>query len=358
MRKSKKFLLTALAAGMLLVPGMMVSAQEETVVPEPEMPVVNDMSKYLDVETDVFYGNWVAQDGKWWFKGEDGFYPANDIYEIDGVSYGFDESGWMVTGWRYYAKYESWFYFYGDGSLAKGWVYDGSAWYYTSPKSGIMYYDGIYTISGQNYYLYPSGVMAANGWARINYSDSTYFSWCYAAADGALQKGWLWLDGSWYYLNEVGYMARGNYPIDNTRWIFDASGRLSTGGWTNYEYDYIYTNGSRFSGNDWYYANADGTGYNGWLWENGSWYYISQGSMVNGRAYLDPATSKAYFFLESGIMATTPGWHARVYDPRTGEEIVEWYYIKDTSGELYAGGTWEINGKKYSFAENGLCLNP
>lgn len=423
MRKSKKFLLTALAAGMLLAPGMMASAHEEdAVIPEPELPVVNDMSKYMDVANEYFTGTWEydSNAGKWWFKGDDNTYPYNDIFEVDGVSYGFDESGWMVTGWHYYSLYDAWFYFNDNGVMAKGWVNDGGTWYYTDPENGFMYYDGIYTIDGSDYFLQASGAMAANGWALVErLENSGYEFWVYATESGPLKSGWHYENGSWYYLDKeaysVPYMVTSFDEIDGIMYVFDQSGRLSTGGWTSYYYTYMdgtsysmwcYANsdGTAYDGwlkesgnwyyisqglmatgmyyfeeedqtyifdqagrmvyggwtnvrNGWYYANADGTGYDGWLKEDGNWYLIYNGWMANNCPERDFLTGKVYFFPKSGVMATTPGWHAAVYE-YTEPASVDWFYVKDASGELYADGTWEIDGKEYSFDAFGYCLNP
>lgn len=361
MKNSKKLLLAALATGMLLAQGMMVSAHETAEAPERELPVVNDMSKYNDVANQNFSGQWVydSNAGKWWFKGNDNTYPVNDIFEANGVAYGFDEAGWMVTGWHYYSQYGSWFYFYGDGSMAKGWVNDGGTWYYTDPEDGFMYYDGIYEIGGSDYFFYPSGAMAANGWAGRN--EENYSWWVYATGSGALYKGWLW-DNGWYYLGEyAGVMYdSGNYYFEaEDKWyVFEKGGRMANGGWVSCPYSYKYEDGSTLEGVTWYYANSDGTAYNGWLQDGGNWYMINYGYMMENSSFTDGGTGKTYFFQKGGVMATTPGWYAAVYTYSDGMQSVDWYYVKDASGELYADGTYKIGGKDYNFDSLGWCMNP
>lgn len=46
-------------------------------------------------------GKWIkGSNGKWWYKHYDGTYTKNDWEKIGGYWYYFDESGWMVTGWK------------------------------------------------------------------------------------------------------------------------------------------------------------------------------------------------------------------------------------------------------------------
>lgn len=58
-------------------------------------------------------GQWVKQDGRWWYRHADGSYTTNGWEQIDGKWYYFDHEGWMLastcvndgTGW--YALGES-----------------------------------------------------------------------------------------------------------------------------------------------------------------------------------------------------------------------------------------------------------
>lgn len=52
-------------------------------------------------------GQWVKQDGRWWYRHADGSYTTNGWEQIDGKWYYFDREGWMLastcvndgTGW-------------------------------------------------------------------------------------------------------------------------------------------------------------------------------------------------------------------------------------------------------------------
>ena len=45
-------------------------------------------------------GRWMQEaDGRWWYRREDGSYPANEWMELDGEWYFFGPDGYMQTGW-------------------------------------------------------------------------------------------------------------------------------------------------------------------------------------------------------------------------------------------------------------------
>ncbi|MFV3420394.1 hypothetical protein ACNJEK_21180, partial [Mycobacterium tuberculosis] len=66
-------------------------------------------------------GTWVrAADGRWWLRYPDGTYPANERIELGGVTYAFDASGWMKTGWD--NEEGEWRYYAPSGAMATGWL--------------------------------------------------------------------------------------------------------------------------------------------------------------------------------------------------------------------------------------------
>lgn len=80
---------------------------------------------------------WVqAQDGSWSFQLSDGTRLTNSVAIIDGVGYGFDSEGTMVTGWKKYG--EDWYCFSDNGAMVvNGWMQDGDKWFYLG-SDGIM----------------------------------------------------------------------------------------------------------------------------------------------------------------------------------------------------------------------------
>lgn len=63
-------------------------------------------------------GEWINQDGKWWYKHSDGNYTKQDWEKIDGEWYYFDYKGYMVTGWIYIPSEDNTYYCYSDGKMA------------------------------------------------------------------------------------------------------------------------------------------------------------------------------------------------------------------------------------------------
>lgn len=113
----------------------------------------------LDAEIAKISGQWVKQDGKWWFKYKDGSYPKNCWKKIDGKWYKFDEQGWMQTGWINLNG--TWYYLNSNGAMAEGWIELKGIWYYLTPGSGAMKI-GWLQLGEKWYYLKSNGTMACN----------------------------------------------------------------------------------------------------------------------------------------------------------------------------------------------------
>ena len=181
-------------------------------------------------------GAWVNDAVGWWYRYEDGTYPASASVEIGGATYRFDARGYMVTGWvgddgRWFHYGDSgaqaagwanvngtWYYLdHATGAMATGWVYVDDAWYYLS-ASGAMVTGWAY-VDGAWYYLTPSGAMAI-GWVQDG------GSWYYLDASGAMVTGWLNVGGAWYYLSSSGAMVTGTQQVDGTSYTFGPDGRM------------------------------------------------------------------------------------------------------------------------------------
>lgn len=108
-------------------------------------------------------GTWVqSSNGKWWYRYDDGTYPANTWAYINGYWYHFDSDGWMQTGWLKLSG--KWYYLWPSGYMATGWNEIGGYWYY----------------------FWPSGYMAT-GWNEISYSGGT--AWFYFYSNGHMATG-------------------------------------------------------------------------------------------------------------------------------------------------------------------------
>ena len=163
---------------------------------------------------------WVASgDGRWWLRYADGTYPAGERVVRGGVTYSFDASGWMKTGWQ--VEDGAWRYYAPSGAMATGWAAVGGSWYYLDPDTGAMA-TGWLKDGNIWYYLNGSGSMAT-GWVNLG------GAWYYLNGNGTMATGWAAVGGSWYYLTESGQMAIG-WVKDGDSWYFcQASGAMATG---------------------------------------------------------------------------------------------------------------------------------
>ena len=164
---------------------------------------------------------WI-NNGQWWYRYGDGTYPRNKIETINGQKYYFNDTGYMVTGWKYIDK--DWYYFNGSGIMVKNqWMgnyylgNDGkmlkSQWvgkYYVD-ASGVWQPDR-WINNGQWWYRYGDGSYPKEKFDVIG--DNVY----YFNKNGYMVTGWNCIDKKWYYFNDLGIMAKdiwiGNYYVD------------------------------------------------------------------------------------------------------------------------------------------------
>ena len=162
-------------------------------------------------------GAWVKDAVGWWYRYEDGSYPASMSAQIDGATYRFDARGYMVTGWAFDGG--QWFYHGASGAQAAGWANVNGTWYYLDPASGVMATGWVF-VSGTWYYLGASGAMAT-GWAYVD------GAWYYFTPSGAMAIGWLHEGGSWYYLDPAtGAMVTGSQQVNGVAYTFGPDGRM------------------------------------------------------------------------------------------------------------------------------------
>ena len=162
-------------------------------------------------------GAWVKDAVGWWYRYEDGSYPASMSAQIDGATYRFDARGYMVTGWAFDGG--QWFYHGASGAQVAGWANVNGTWYYLDPASGAMATGWVF-VSGTWYYLGASGAMAT-GWAYVD------GAWYYLAPSGAMAIGWLHEGGSWYYLDPAtGVMVTGSQQVNGVAYTFGPDGRM------------------------------------------------------------------------------------------------------------------------------------
>lgn len=286
-------------------------------------------------------GSWAYQNGKWWWRYEDGGWPSNCFLTIGGAEYYFDSEGYAATGWRYLS--DGWHLFSGSCAHLKGWAASGSHWFYLDETSGLM----------------------KTGWVLVNHN------WYYLDLSGAMQTGWLFLDNTWYWLEPSGLMATGFKLVNGALYHFSQSGSMSTG--------WFVDDGT------WYCANATGAIRAGWFYYGSNWYWLdpnNNGAMllgfqtVNGSIYyLDPDSGgalecNAWIFSQDGSAYYACGSEAIVLtgvkdsvgaiklNDAEGKPMVGWYwssaaqtwFYTDSDGVLQHG--WQLIGERWYHLDN------
>ncbi|QRV02251.1 C40 family peptidase [Arcanobacterium phocisimile] len=221
-------------------------------------------------------GSWVASGQRWWWRNDDGTWPAASFVRIDGRVYYFDDDGYMHTGWKMY--HNQWVYFGSSGDQLFGWIHLGNLWYYLDPQTGIMT-TGEKIFSDGKYYFRPSGEMVT-GWLQKDQQ------WYYYTESGRQKTGWIHLGNLWYYLDpQTGIMTTGEKIFSDGKYYFHPSGEMVTG-WLQKD-------------QQWYYYTESGRQKTGWLKDHDDWYYLDPqtGIMVTGSANIN---GQQYSFNSSG----------------------------------------------------------
>ncbi|KAA0548348.1 N-acetylmuramoyl-L-alanine amidase family protein [Bacillus sp. BGMRC 2118] len=237
---------------------------------------------------------WLAQGKNWYYFYEDYPYMVTGPTEINGTTYFFNTNGTMKTnGWASITHdygdgevYTTYFYVNANGTLYKGWLKQGTTWYYLHPEYGFMA-TGSEKVGGTLYFFDKSGALSnKKGWVSDEYKN-----WFYLLGNGVAKTGWLSSGGQWYYLDkDWGYMYESSFMTENNKlYYFNKSGVMVKNKWIQDEY-----NGT------WSYFTASGAAVkNDWLKVGGAWYYFdNQAEMVTGYYTIG---FQVHYFNENGV---------------------------------------------------------
>ena len=247
-------------------------------------------------------GQWIKDKKGWWYKYPDGSFPRNQWQQINGRYYFFNVNGYMLTGWQEldgfgYYKEKSWYYFDPEnGDMKTGWQNIKGKWYYLDPAEGYM----------------------LTGVQQVGENGECYY---FHNKNGDMQTGWQQLTGAgnhegpaWYYFNPAdGSMLTGWQNIQEKWYYFQPiDGYMLTGlhqiGDAGKSYYLNPVNGEMLTGwqqiaDEWYYfATEDGSMLsNAW---QGSYYLKEDGKIAHSETLL--INGKQYTFNEQGLVTTNP----------------------------------------------------
>ena len=252
---------------------------------------------------------WIKYYNEWYYVDENGIRISNNIHEIDGKVYLFDEygvmvdqKGWtkLVEGYYYgdtYYKDIYWFYGNGDGTIKTSqWIKDNGTWYYVD-EYGFMLENCTYEENGKLYVFDGTGAMVEkNGWILIDHWNAGKV-WLYGNGDGTVKVSqWIKDAGRWYYVDEYGAMIESSIHEENGKiYVFDSTGvMIERNGWISIDH--------WNAGKVWLYGNGDGTvKVSQWIKDGGKWYYLDiNGVMIKDSVYT--IDGEQYLFDSTGAM--------------------------------------------------------
>ena len=297
--------------------------------------------------------NWKKIAGHWYYFNQDGIMLSNTVYD----DYLFNKSGAMVeTSWVKID--EKWFYVTESGKIIRNkWEKINGFWYrfdetgamltktiyndYLLETSGAMHENGWVKMDEKWYYSTESGKIIRNKWEKINgswyrfdetgimLSKTIYNDYLLQTSGAMAEKNWVKMNEKWYYATDSGKVVRNKWEKINSFWyLFDKDGVMLSSQWKD---KYYLKDSGAMAQNEWFFDKK----YN-------SWFYLkSDGS------YAENQWQGSYYLKLYGYMAKNEWIFDKSYNA--------WYYLKDDG--LYATGTLKINGKNYSFENNGKWIS-
>lgn len=228
------------------------------------------------------------------------------------------KNGVIQTGWLY-DSYDETYYLNTDGSMQTGWLLDEYGEYYYFNNNGTLKTGWLYDSYNETYYLNTNGTMHT-GWLADNYGEHYYFN-----NNGTMHTGWLHDKyGESYYFNPNGTMMHsGDLNINGKTYSFNANGtrnlKLEVLSEANKHLDKPYSYGS--TGPD----SFDCSGFTSYVYKNSHDINIGRSTYDQMQVGIPIAKDD----LETGDLVFTHPGHVGIYigdnkiihAPRTGEFI-------------------------------------
>ena len=360
----------------------------------------DDVQWYYFGSDGVAAKGWKSIDGKWYYFGDWSFLPCMrtgmvDVYYSESAGrWMFADNGQLMTGplWKKTVSESgkvTWQYIKSDGSVCRGeWLVDNGKHYYIDKQSNMVC-NTTYFIEGKEYSFNSNGQCTnynnptqISGWHRLEFAKyASYYDegeeyenpseyWVFVGTDGNLLcNKWISQNGNWYYLDSSGYMIQDTecFVIDGKLYSFDKNGKCTN---PNPSFAAGWNKITAYGQERWSYVEG-GKFCTGWKKINNKWFYFDSwnGMMYGGTDddywFID---DHRYFFNKKGELVT--GWaegnfywyysdsDGALYQDKWLQYKGSWYYF-GISGDMYQD--WycaSINGKLYSFDQDGKCINP
>ena len=164
---------------------------------------------YVDADGLWSPSKWIQSGSYWWYRHSDGTYTTNDFENINGQTYYFDASGYMVTGWKQIGS--DWYYFNSAGVMVKD-AWAGNYYFESDGKMATNKWIGIY-------YVGEDGCVVTNQWIGVYYVGS----------NGAMATGWQCISAQWYYFDSNGIYQTGERYLGGEYYYFNSQGVMQTG---------------------------------------------------------------------------------------------------------------------------------
>lgn len=249
---------------------------------------------------------WII-DGNYHYYYRDGE-PLSGQQNINGCWYCFDDSGHMITGWKWLDEEQKWVFYADSGKMIYGQNAvpsevssdDTTHWYYMDDVTGARLFGWKY-IQDQEKWVYYSTDTGMMVYGRCycpqgNNIDDPYHWYYFDEITGATQYGWKHLepDGIWVYYE----------PIV---------------GWMDYGERCVPCNNLPGADYHWYYFdNNTGAALYGWQW-------LSTGSKW---VFYDPICA----WMMYGEQCLQSG--------NSNDPTYRWYYLDDVTGAATYGWKW------------------
>lgn len=301
--------------------------------------VVNG-NRYFFAENGAAKTGWFTDDATQatYYFGAD-HYALIGVHVIEGIEYHFNQDGVLIKT---------------ETPTTNTWVTEGDETFYLDENGEPL--KGLHTVGGNQYYFNEETGAMQTGWVILE-GQRYYFG-----KDGKGLTGWQTIDSKTYYFGIAGFAVTGEQTINGTDYTFDENGVLLTE--ENPDANEWVEEDGKF-----YYINSEGQKATGLQNIGGAIYFFDEtGARQRGKITVD---GKHYYFGGDDDQALK-GWQQiesrwYVFDVNTGVQLLGWqyralqeggsathYYNEDGTSPQ---GWVEVNGiERYFFPDGQMAI--